>query len=134
MIRYINEAEVEKILHMPETVELVEAALLGQRQQTVLFPHPVNAIQLDRRADRAGRDPENQHPALGVVGETAVVIGGARRGGPPRDVGARVQQRAHGAVGDPGDSVVHGATGWRFARKVVVLDSRRIDTLLAIPF
>jgi hypothetical protein len=27
LIRYINEAEVEKLLHMPETVELVEAAL-----------------------------------------------------------------------------------------------------------
>jgi hypothetical protein len=28
---------------------------------------------------------------------------------------------------------VHGATGWHFARKIVILDSRRIDTLLAIP-
>jgi 3-phenylpropionate/cinnamic acid dioxygenase small subunit len=31
------------------------------------------------------------------------------------------------------DRVVRGGTGWRFASKVVVLDSRRIDTLLAIP-
>lgn len=31
------------------------------------------------------------------------------------------------------DRVVHGAEGWRFNRKIVVLDSRRIDTLLAIP-
>ena len=31
------------------------------------------------------------------------------------------------------DRVVRGAAGWQFARKIVVLDSRRIDTLLAIP-
>ena len=31
------------------------------------------------------------------------------------------------------DRVVRSAAGWRFARKIVVLDSRRIDTLLAIP-
>ncbi len=31
------------------------------------------------------------------------------------------------------DRVVRGADGWRFARKEVVLDSRQIDTLLAIP-
>jgi 3-phenylpropionate/cinnamic acid dioxygenase small subunit len=37
------------------------------------------------------------------------------------------------AAGRYEDSVVHGATGWHFARKIVILDSRRIDTLLAIP-
>ena len=37
------------------------------------------------------------------------------------------------AAGRYVDSVVHGATGWRFAQKTVILDSRRIDTLLAIP-
>lgn len=31
------------------------------------------------------------------------------------------------------DRVVRGEAGWRFARKTVILDSRRIDTLLAIP-
>ena len=31
------------------------------------------------------------------------------------------------------DRVVRGAEGWRFAQKEVVLDSRQIDTLLAIP-
>ena len=31
------------------------------------------------------------------------------------------------------DRVVHGPEGWRFARKDVVIDSRQIDTLLAIP-
>ena len=31
------------------------------------------------------------------------------------------------------DRVVHGPAGWQFARKTVVLDSRVIDTLLAIP-
>jgi 3-phenylpropionate/cinnamic acid dioxygenase small subunit len=31
------------------------------------------------------------------------------------------------------DRVVRCDAGWRFARKIVVLDSRRIDTLLAIP-
>ncbi len=31
------------------------------------------------------------------------------------------------------DRVVHGADGWKFAAKLVVLDSRQIDTLLAIP-
>ena len=31
------------------------------------------------------------------------------------------------------DRVVRGNAGWRFARKDVVLDSRQIDTLLAIP-
>ena len=31
------------------------------------------------------------------------------------------------------DRVVRAAAGWKFARKLVVLDSRRIDTLLAIP-
>jgi anthranilate 1,2-dioxygenase small subunit len=31
------------------------------------------------------------------------------------------------------DRVVRGAEGWRFAQKDVVLDSRQIDTLLAIP-
>ena len=37
------------------------------------------------------------------------------------------------AVGRYIDRVVRGDGGWRFARKEVVLDSRRIDTLLAIP-
>jgi anthranilate 1,2-dioxygenase small subunit len=37
------------------------------------------------------------------------------------------------AAGRYVDSVVHGATCWHFARKTVILDSRRIDTLLAIP-
>jgi anthranilate 1,2-dioxygenase small subunit len=37
------------------------------------------------------------------------------------------------AVGRYIDRVVHGAAGWQFARKLVVLDSRQIDTLLAIP-
>jgi anthranilate 1,2-dioxygenase small subunit len=31
------------------------------------------------------------------------------------------------------DRVVRDATGWHFARKTVVLDSRQIDTLLALP-
>jgi len=31
------------------------------------------------------------------------------------------------------DRVVRGVAGWHFARKIVVLDSRQIDTLLAIP-
>ncbi len=31
------------------------------------------------------------------------------------------------------DRVVRGSSSWQFARKIVVLDSRRIDTLLAIP-
>ncbi len=31
------------------------------------------------------------------------------------------------------DRVVRTEAGWKFARKIVVLDSRRIDTLLAIP-
>ena len=31
------------------------------------------------------------------------------------------------------DRVTHNGRGWRFARKEVVLDSRQIDTLLAIP-
>ena len=31
------------------------------------------------------------------------------------------------------DRVVRGESGWRFVRKDVVLDSRQIDTLLAIP-
>jgi 3-phenylpropionate/cinnamic acid dioxygenase small subunit len=31
------------------------------------------------------------------------------------------------------DRLVRTETGWKFARKLVVLDSRRIDTLLAIP-
>jgi anthranilate 1,2-dioxygenase small subunit len=31
------------------------------------------------------------------------------------------------------DRVVHTGSGWKFARKLVVLDSRQIDTLLAIP-
>ena len=37
------------------------------------------------------------------------------------------------AVGRYIDRVVRGPAGWLFARKDVVLDSRRIDTLLAIP-
>jgi len=37
------------------------------------------------------------------------------------------------AAGRYVDRVVRRAAGWKFARKVVVLDSRRIDTLLAIP-
>src|SRR5688572_20304181 len=37
------------------------------------------------------------------------------------------------AVGRYIDRVVRGPSGWLFARKEVVLDSRRIDTLLAIP-
>ena len=30
-------------------------------------------------------------------------------------------------------AVVRDETGWHYASKIVVLDSRRIDTLLAIP-
>ena len=37
------------------------------------------------------------------------------------------------AAGRYVDRVVRGADGWKFARKDVVLDSRQIDTLLAIP-
>jgi anthranilate 1,2-dioxygenase small subunit len=37
------------------------------------------------------------------------------------------------AAGRYVDRVVRDGTGWKFARKIVVLDSRRIDTLLAIP-
>lgn len=37
------------------------------------------------------------------------------------------------AVGRYVDSVVHGVAGWHFARKTVILDSRQIDTLLALP-
>jgi len=37
------------------------------------------------------------------------------------------------AVGRYVDRAVRGAEGWKFARKIVVLDSRQIDTLLAIP-
>jgi anthranilate 1,2-dioxygenase small subunit len=37
------------------------------------------------------------------------------------------------AVGRYVDRVVRGVAGWHFASKIVVLDSRRIDTLLAIP-
>ncbi|HVC56706.1 MAG TPA: aromatic-ring-hydroxylating dioxygenase subunit beta [Stellaceae bacterium] len=37
------------------------------------------------------------------------------------------------AAGRYVDHVVQTASGWKFARKIVVLDSRRIDTLLAIP-
>ena len=37
------------------------------------------------------------------------------------------------AAGHYVDRVVRGLAGWQFARKTVVLDSRRIDTLLAIP-
>jgi anthranilate 1,2-dioxygenase small subunit len=37
------------------------------------------------------------------------------------------------AAGQYVDRVVRGAAGWKFARRIVVIDSRRIDTLLAIP-
>ena len=37
------------------------------------------------------------------------------------------------AVGHYVDRVLRRPEGWRFASKIVVLDSRRIDTLLAIP-
>jgi anthranilate 1,2-dioxygenase small subunit len=37
------------------------------------------------------------------------------------------------AVGRSLDRVVRAPQGWKFARKTVVLDSRQIDTLLAIP-
>ncbi len=37
------------------------------------------------------------------------------------------------AVGHYVDTVIRQDDGWKFARKTVVLDSRRIDTLLAIP-
>jgi len=37
------------------------------------------------------------------------------------------------AVGRYLDRVVQADSGWKFARKIVVLDSRQIDTLLAIP-
>jgi anthranilate 1,2-dioxygenase small subunit len=37
------------------------------------------------------------------------------------------------AAGRYVDRVVRRASGWKFAKKEVVLDSRRIDTLLAIP-
>ena len=37
------------------------------------------------------------------------------------------------AAGQYLDRIVRAAAGWKFARKLVVLDSRRIDTLLAIP-
>jgi anthranilate 1,2-dioxygenase small subunit len=37
------------------------------------------------------------------------------------------------AVGRYIDRVVRGDAGWKFARKLVILDSRQIDTLLALP-
>jgi anthranilate 1,2-dioxygenase small subunit len=37
------------------------------------------------------------------------------------------------AVGRYVDTVVRQEGGWKFARRTVILDSRRIDTLLAIP-
>jgi anthranilate 1,2-dioxygenase small subunit len=37
------------------------------------------------------------------------------------------------AVGRYVDSVVRGVAGWHFAKKTVILDSRQIDTLLALP-
>ena len=37
------------------------------------------------------------------------------------------------AVGRYIDRIVRGPAGWLFSRKEVILDSRRIDTLLAIP-
>ena len=37
------------------------------------------------------------------------------------------------AAGRYVDRIVHNADGWKFARKIAVLDSRQIDTLLAIP-
>jgi 3-phenylpropionate/cinnamic acid dioxygenase small subunit len=37
------------------------------------------------------------------------------------------------AVGQYLDRVAQSESGWKFARKIVVLDSRQIDTLLAIP-
>jgi len=37
------------------------------------------------------------------------------------------------AAGRYVDRVVQDGDGWKFARKTVILDSRRIDTLLAIP-
>src|SRR6266571_3442402 len=37
------------------------------------------------------------------------------------------------AAGRYVDRVVHSGDGWKFARKIAVLDSRQIDTLLAIP-
>jgi anthranilate 1,2-dioxygenase small subunit len=37
------------------------------------------------------------------------------------------------AAGRYVDRVVRSADGWKFARKIAVLDSRQIDTLLAIP-
>ena len=37
------------------------------------------------------------------------------------------------AAGHYVDRVVRTEAGWKFAQKIVVLDSRRIDTLLAIP-
>ena len=37
------------------------------------------------------------------------------------------------AAGRYVDRVAHTDTGWKFASKIVVLDSRQIDTLLAIP-
>ena len=37
------------------------------------------------------------------------------------------------AAGRYADRVVREAEGWKFARKIVILDSRVIDTLLAIP-
>ena len=37
------------------------------------------------------------------------------------------------AAGRYVDRIVHSSDGWKFARKIAVLDSRQIDTLLAIP-
>jgi anthranilate 1,2-dioxygenase small subunit len=37
------------------------------------------------------------------------------------------------AAGRYADRVVRTGDGWKFVRKIVVLDSRVIDTLLAIP-
>jgi len=37
------------------------------------------------------------------------------------------------AAGRYVDRIVQGGDGWKFARKIAVLDSRQIDTLLAIP-
>jgi anthranilate 1,2-dioxygenase small subunit len=85
------------------------------------YRHLISGIRIERPASAAYDAADDDRGALEVTANFLVVR--------TMQDGAMMLFAAGRYV----DRVVPGAPGWRFARKTVVLDSRRIDTLLAIP-
>jgi anthranilate 1,2-dioxygenase small subunit len=112
------------------------------------YRHLISGVQIEKTEGNAGVSPAPlPNPPLpgldpGITGEGRVGAGGRDGSGPDAlDASASfmvVRTMQDGAMtlfaaGRYIDRVVRTDRRWKFAGKLVVLDSRRIDTLLAIP-